>query len=95
VVLGEIDNYIVEVVGLLWDEDLVMPYRFLPDSSHSCGFLWIPEELNLAETPSQNYYSGGYKFQWNEFIPELAPECSPEFTGTECHRNPVPGVFIH
>jgi hypothetical protein len=59
------------------------------------SFLWIPEEFNLAETPSQNYYSGGYKFQWNEFILELAPECSPEFTGTECHQNPVPGVFIH
>jgi hypothetical protein len=71
-------------------EDLVMPYRFLPDSGHSCGFRWIPEELNLAETPSQNYYSGGYKF-----ILELTPECSPEFTGTECHRNPVPAVFIH
>jgi len=30
-----------------------MPYRFLPDSSHSCGFWWIPEELNLAETSAK------------------------------------------
>ena len=25
-------------------EVLVMPHIFLPDSGHSCGFRWIPEE---------------------------------------------------
>jgi hypothetical protein len=59
------------------------------------GFRWTLEELDLAETPSQNYYSGGYKFWWNKFIPELVLECSPECTGMECHWNPVPGVFIN
>ena len=37
----------------------------------------------------------GCKFQWNYFIPELAPECSPEFTGTECNQNLVHAVFIN
>ena len=62
------------------------------------SFLRIPVDsggIKFGRDISQIYNSGGCKFQWNYFIPELAPECSPEFTGTECNWNPVPGVFIN
>ena len=40
--------------------------------------------------PSQICHSGGNLFRRNRAIPELTPECSPECTGMECNRNPVP-----
>ena len=44
--------------------------------------------------PSQICHSGDNLFRRNRAIPELTPECSPECTGTECYRNPVPGIYI-
>jgi len=62
-------------------EVLVMPLRFLPDSSHSCGFRWIPEELILAETSAKITIlgvtnSGGmHSFRnWHQNVPRNAQE---------------------
>jgi hypothetical protein len=62
-----------------------MPYIFLPDS----------EGIKFGRDISQNYYSGGHKFQQNKFILKLTLECSPECTGTECNWNLVPIVYIN
>jgi len=48
------------------------------------SFLQIPVDfrgINFGRDISQNYNSGGHKFQQNTFIPELTLECSPECTG--------------
>ena len=80
----------------------LLNYGGLSDALHIPAgfrsFLRIPVDsggIKFGRDISQIYNSGGCKFQWNYFIPELAPECSPEFTGTECNWNPVPGVFIN
>ena len=39
-------------------EVFTLPHRFLPDSGHSCGFLRIPEEYNLAEGPAKLPFRG-------------------------------------
>jgi len=54
-------------------EVLVMPLRFLLDS----------RGINFGRDISQNYNSGGHKFQQNTFILELTAECSPECTGIQ------------
>jgi len=52
------------------NEVFTMPHRFLPDSGHSSGFWWIPEELKMAEKPANIAipgvtYSGGIRPFWN------------------------------
>ena len=39
-----------------------------------------------------NWNSRDKLFRQNWAILVLRPECSPECTGTECNRNPVPGI---
>ena len=51
-------------------EVFIMPLWFLPESGHSCGILWIPAELFLAEPPAKitipgTIYSGGIEPFWN------------------------------
>jgi len=50
--------------------------------------------LKIGRGPCKNNYSGSFSVRRNFLSPELIPECSPGFTGTECHRNPVTGVAI-
>ena len=50
--------------------------------------------LKIGRGPCKNYYSGSFSVRRNFLTPELIPECSPGFTGTECHWNPVTGVAI-
>jgi len=34
-------------------EVFIMPHRFLPESGHSGGFCWNPEEFKMAERPAK------------------------------------------
>jgi len=66
-------------------EVLSVPHRFLPDSGG----------IQIGRGLCQYCHSCGFSFQWNSGIPELIPECSPEFTGTECHRNAFTGIVFN
>ena len=51
-------------------EVFIMPLWFLLESSHSCGILWNPVELFLAESPAKiaipgTIYSSGIEPFWN------------------------------
>ena len=65
-------------------EVFIMPHWFLPDSGHSCGFRWH----------SSGIYQPKYILPQNSVIPMFTPEQSPEWTGTEWHRNAVTGMGI-
>ena len=86
-----------ELLGLV----VILPffhYIISIEAVGGCRIPVIPADsggIKFGRDISQIYNSGCCKFRWNYFIPELAPECSPEFTGTECNWNPVPRVFIN
>jgi len=55
---------------------------------NSCRNLVIPAEsggMKFGRMACYFLHSGVISFQWNLGIPELRPECSVEFTGTECN----------
>jgi hypothetical protein len=50
--------------------------------------------LKIGREACQFFHSGSFSVRQSWTTPELIPECSLEFTGTDCNRNPVPGVLI-
>ena len=73
-------------------------WRSLPCPTDSCrNPLELPDSggIIFGRPPSQICDSGDNLFRRNRAIPELTPECSPECTGTECNRNPVPGINVY
>ena len=64
---------------------------------NSCRIPGTPAEsggLKIRREACQKFHSGSFSVRRNCVTPELIPECSPGFTGTECNRNPVTGVAI-
>jgi len=65
-----------------------MPLRFLPDSSHSCRFWWILEELILAETSAKITIPGVTNSR-------IDIGMFPGMHRNGMHRNPVSRIFIN
>ena len=63
VLTDDVDVLVFGATHIIWKyvlllELLSMPHWFLPDSGHSCGIRWNPEESNLAETPAKMTFQG-------------------------------------
>jgi hypothetical protein len=48
--------------------------------------------MQIGRGSCQYCHSSNCSFRQNRGIPELIPECSAEFTGTECNRNSFTGM---
>ena len=71
------------------DELLLMPHWFLPDSGHSCGIQWNPEESNLAETPAKmSFWGTNIPVEWchSWLVARMDKK--------ECNQNAMTGIYI-
>ena len=74
-------------------ELLSMPHWFLPDSGHSCGIQWNPEESNLAETPAKMTFRGTQvPAEWCHSW--LVTGMVPGMDKKECNQNAITGIDI-
>ena len=75
--------------GSSYQELLLMPHWFLPDSGHSCGIQRNPEESNLAETPAKMLFQGtNIPVEWCHSWLVAGMDKK------ECNRNAMTRIYI-